>query len=103
MDHNDILARFVWFPLAALTGALSSLGARQWRNMSRGQMAFTVLTGFGFGYFVAPAIASGLFGIPENDVRNVCAVIWGMSFGWHVLLPVMVKRAAKLFGSETFE
>ena len=100
MDHNDILLRYVYLPLAALTGAISSLGARRWRQMGRGQIALVIVTVFSFGYFVAPALSHSLFGIDETDARKVAAVVWVFSWGWHVLLPAITARAARAIGTE---
>lgn len=103
MDHNDILLRFVYLPLAALTGAISSLGARRWRSMHRGQVAFVLLTGVSFALFVTPYVAHEWVGIREDDARGVVALTYLFGFGAHLLLPWAVRRVMKLTGSENVE
>lgn len=103
MDHNEILLRFVYLPLAALTGAISSLGARRWRQMHKGQVAFVIFTGVTFALFVTPYVAHEWLGVKENDARAVVALTYLFGFGAHLLLPWVVRRIGKLTGSESVE
>lgn len=103
MSQDEILLRYVYLPLAAIGGAISSLGARRWRQMGKGQMAFAVFTGVSFALFVTPFVAHSWFGISETDARAIVALTYVFGFGAHLLLPWVIRRVVKLIGSEHLE
>lgn len=103
VDHNDFLPRFVYLPLAALTGALSSLGSRHWRHMTKRKAAFVLVTGVSFGLFVTPFVAHSWLGVQEDDARAIVAITYLMAFGADIMLPWVLRQIRKLAGSETVE
>lgn len=87
MTHDDIMVRYLYVPLAALMGALSSLGAKRWRGMSRGRLTFEVLTHASFAMFVTPWAAHRFIGVSMNDAREIVGLTYLFGFAAPVLLP----------------
>ncbi|KMS54730.1 hypothetical protein [Sphingobium cupriresistens] len=99
MNHEDLLVRYLYIPLAALAGAVSSLGARRWRTMTKAKMAMTVLMGATFAIFVTPWAAHQFIGVDESDARGTVALTYLFAIGAHVLLPWLIQRLERLIGA----
>ena len=99
MDHNEMLLRYVYIPLAALSGSISSFGARRWQTMSKSRVFLTIMTGFSFAAFVAPWMAHRFIGISEDDARGVVAITYLSGIGGHLLIPAILKWMERVIGA----
>ena len=90
---------WLWASLATLSGAISSISLRPYKEMSKAQiaMAFTVSSTFAMfvGSFVAEWVARRFFGPGPINLRAFGAVMWFMAAASHFLLPVMISRAKR--------
>ncbi|KMS58685.1 hypothetical protein [Sphingobium cupriresistens] len=99
MNTDELLVRYLYIPLAALAGAVSSLGARRWRTMTKAKMAMTVLMGATFAIFVTPWAAHEFVGVDEGDARATVALTYLFAIGAHVLLPWLIQKLERLIGA----
>lgn len=99
MDQNELLLRYVYIPMAALAGAVSSLGARRWRSMSKGKMLLTILMGASFSIFVTPWAAHEFVNVPEGDARAIVALTYLFAIAAHIILPWLIQRLERIIGS----
>lgn len=99
MDQHDFLVRYLYIPLAALAGAVSSLGARRWQSMTRTKMVLTIFIGATFAIFVTPWAAHEFIGVREDDARGTVALTYLFAIGAHVLLPWLIQKLERLIGS----
>lgn len=103
MHLDDFLMQWVYLPLAALTGAISSFGQRRIRNMSRGQIGLNIMMSACFSFFVTPWFALEWLGIPETAARKMVALTFLFGFGGHILLPVFIDMLKRLVGKGDVE
>lgn len=99
MAHDDIMVRFVYIPLAALMGAVSSLGARRWRSMTKTKMALAILMGATFAMFVTPWAAREFIGVKEDDARAIVALTYLFAIAAHIILPWIIQKLERLIGT----
>lgn len=99
MDHDEWMVRYVYIPLSAFMGAVSSLGARKWRSMSRLQIALTVIMGTSSAIFLTPWAAHRFFGVQEDDARGVVALTYLFGFGAFIILPRLTEWMLKILGT----
>jgi len=99
MNHDEWMARYVYIPLAALMGAVSSLGARKWRQMNRMQIMLTLVMGTTSAIFLTPWVAHKFFDVREDDARAIVALTYLMGFGAFIFLPKLTEWAGKIFGA----
>lgn len=99
MPHEDFLIKYLYIPLAALAGAISSLGARRWRNMSKGKIALAILMGSTFALFVTPWVAHEYIGVKEDDARAIVALTYLFAIAAHLILPWIIHRLERLIGT----
>lgn len=99
MDHMpEGLIRFVYLTTAAIAGSVTALGAMRWRDMTRVEVALTLMTGFFFAIFVTPWIAHAWLGVAENDIRAVAGLTYVFGSASNILLPVVIRRLRKALG-----
>lgn len=103
MHVDDFLLQWVYLPLAALTGAISSFGQRRMRNMTRGQIVLNILMSTSFSFFVTPWFAHEWLGIAETAARQMVAITFLFGFGAHILLPVFIKMLERIVGKGDVE
>lgn len=99
MSHEDFMVRYVYIPLAALMGAISSLGARQWRSMTRRKIALAIFMGATFAMFVTPWAAHSFIGVKEGDARATVALTYLFGIAAHIILPWIIQRLEKMIGT----
>ena len=99
MNHDEWLVRYVYIPLAALMGAVSSLGARKWRTMSRMQILLTVIMGTSSAIFLTPWAAHQFFNVKEDDARAIVALTYLFGFGAFIVLPRLTEWMTKMIGA----
>lgn len=98
MSKDELLVRWIYIPLAALMGAVSSLGARKWRHMNRTQVVLTLIMGTTSAIFVTPWAAHQFFGVKEDDARAIVALTYLFGFGAFIFLPKLTEWMIKFFG-----
>lgn len=80
---------------AALAGSITSLAFMQWKQMSWGEILFTVFVGFGFAIFFVPWIAADIAGLDIERVRVLCGAVYAGGTGANMLIPLLLKRGKK--------
>lgn len=99
MSKDELLVRYVYIPLAALMGAVSSLGARKWRQMNRWQVILTVTMGTSSAIFLTPWAAHQFFDVREDDARAIVALTYLFGFGAFIILPRLTEWMTKVLGA----
>ena len=99
MSEHDWLVRYLYIPLAALMGALSSLGARRWQGMSKGRVTFEVVVHASFAMFVTPWAAQKFVGVSMDDARAIVGLTYLFAFAAPVLLPRFKHWLERLVGT----
>lgn len=99
MSTDEFLLRYVYIPLAAFTGAISSLGARRWRTMSKSKILLAVFMGATFAMFVTPWAAHAIMGIKEDDARGTVALTYLFGIAAHIILPWLIQRIERMIGT----
>lgn len=99
MSKDELLVRYVYIPLAALMGAVSSLGARKWRQMNRAQIIMTLIMGTTSAIFLTPWVAHKFFDVREDDARAIVALTYLFGFGAFIFLPKLTEWMGKVFGA----
>jgi hypothetical protein len=92
---------YLWALLASFAGAVTSLSARPFENMTRAQVSMALVASASFGFFVGPLVAQLLFDEGREDIRVLGAVLFVMSSASNILLPLAVKKLSQLFGVPT--
>lgn len=99
MNHDEWMVRYIYIPLAALTGAVSSLGARKWQTMGTAQIALSLVMGTSSAIFLTPWIAHQFLGIDEKDARAAVGLTFLVGFSAFLLLPRLTDWLMKFFGT----
>lgn len=99
VDDQGQLWRFGYVALAALSGALTALGFVKWKELSRADIALTLVGGFSFAIFVTPWIAHEWIGVAESNTRAIAALTYVFGSGSNILLPTIIRSVRRLVGS----
>jgi hypothetical protein len=99
MSQDEILLRYVYVPLAALMGAIPSLGARQWRSMTTRKIVLAIFMGATFAMFVTPWAAHAFMGVKEGDARATVALTYLFGIAAHIILPWIIARLERMIGT----
>lgn len=96
-EHGPI--EWLWIGLATVTGAVTSLIFRPYKQMTWSEILVSLLVSCSFAAFVGSAVAewvaTKLFGhVGEMNVRAYGAVMWGMAAVSFVVIPVLLSRAS---------
>lgn len=99
-DKTTLLINEAYIAAAAMAGAITSLSLAKWQTMSRMEIFFALSVGFFFAIFVTPWLAHGILNVSVSNIRVVAAMTYGCAAGSNILLPLFIRKIAKLFGDE---
>lgn len=99
MDDHGLLFRFGYVLMAAAAGAITALAFTRWKEMTRSEIALTLVIGFSFAIFVTPWLASSVFGIEDSNIRAIAALTYIFGSGSNILLPVIIRWVGRFFGN----
>lgn len=99
VDDNSQFLRFGYVALAAVSGAFTALGFVKWKEMSRAELAMTLIGGFSFAIFVTPWIAHEWIGMAESNTRGIAALTYVFGSGSNILLPTIIRSVKRLLGT----
>jgi hypothetical protein len=100
MDQSNPIVRLIYAAMAAFAGSVTALAFTRWKEMSRGEVALAVFTGFSFAMFVTPWIAHAIMGIPETDGRAISGLTYVFAAGSNALLPTLIHKLNRLMGTD---
>lgn len=96
-DHPAIA--WAWLALATMTGAVSSIALRPYKEMGRWEIVLAVVVAATFSMFVgsvvAEFVAHWLYGDGPVNLRVFGATLWFMAAASHYLIPVGISRARR--------
>lgn len=99
VDDHGLFWRFGYVALAAVSGAFTALGFLKWKDMSRMEIALTLIGGFSFAMFVTPWIAHEWFSVEETNTRAIAALTYVFGSGSNILLPTIIRSVKRLLGT----
>lgn len=100
MSNNGIIPyTYAILTAAAASGSVTALAFTKWRDMTRIEIALTLVAGFSFAIFVTPWIAQTLFGIADDNIRSIAGLTYVFGSGSNILLPRIIKWVGKVFGN----
>ncbi len=99
VDDQSYILRFGYVALAAISGAFTALGFVKWKEMSRPELAMTLVGGFSFAIFVTPWIAHEWIGVAETNTRAIAALTYVFGSGSNILLPTIIRSVRRLLGT----
>lgn len=111
LGNYDPAVVAVWIVTACLGGAAASLLIQPFKNMSPGQVVLSLIMSTSFACICAPLVArmvsKWFFQGQPTDLQLLGALMWIMAAGAHILVPLVIRQAAKriekLGGSSTEE
>lgn len=98
IDDNPYF-RIGFLSIAAFAGAITSLAATKWKDLSLAEIVLTLVAGFSFAVFVTPWVASAFFGVSNSDVQALAALTYIFGSGSNILLPLLIRWISRVFGS----
>lgn len=98
MSQDNPLTLWVWTVLASFAGALTALSFRPFAQMSRTEVALSLVVGASFAIFVGPWVATWVFGAAAPDMRVLGGLFYLMASGSNILIPLAVKKVGSFFG-----
>lgn len=98
-EYHSFMLRYLYIPLAALAGAITSLASSRTNTMTKTDMFLTFTVGFSFAIFVTPWIATSWFGIENTNVRAIAGLTYVFGAGSNILLPVLIDHFKRVVGA----
>lgn len=98
IDQTDW--RHVWIVMSALAGSITSLSFMKYKEMTWPDIVLTLFVGFAFAVIFVPWAAADWVGIPQDNLRAVCGVVYIGGTAWNILLPVAIRKIKQNFGGE---
>lgn len=102
MEDNPIV-RWLWPMIASLSGAVTALSFRPFKQMSPVEIWMALFVGASFSWFVSPWVNRMIFGNGPTDVRILGGVFYLMASGSNILIPFAIKWFSKVFGTQKEE
>lgn len=99
MDDHESAFRFGYVAMAAMAGAITALAFTRWRELTRAEIAMTLVAGFSFAVFVTPWVAQAFLGIDDSNVRGIAALTYIFGSGSNILLPMLIRWVGRAFGT----
>jgi len=87
---------YAYIVVASLAGAVTALSMRPWKNMTPGEVGFSLFVGSAFPLFFAPWLAFDVMHISATNLRAVCFLTYIVGAGSYSLLPRVIRQVGKM-------